>query len=246
MHMHDAVRLLRAQHSGVLSTHSVAFGGSPFGSVTPFLMTETGDIVIYASDIAEHSKNISNNDQVSLCVYDIRQNDSQVRESLSVVGNVSPNEVDVQIQAQYISVFPQVKTNADALNFQFYLIKIHQVHYITGFGETYWFSEQEWSESMYSIAPYVEGAIKHMHSDHADALAKIITKNIKIAVKEGSVKMLSCFQHGFHYELTESAVNQNLDNAIGFMPFKQAINEQYDLRAAMLDLTKSALQDITN
>jgi putative heme iron utilization protein len=59
-HINQAALLMRSQHTAVLSTHSVSMHGYPFGSVMPFLMTEEGNVVVYASDIAQHSRNIKN------------------------------------------------------------------------------------------------------------------------------------------------------------------------------------------
>lgn len=49
--------LLRRVDSGVLSTMSVELLGYPFGSITPFVVTHEGRVVIYISEIAQHTKN---------------------------------------------------------------------------------------------------------------------------------------------------------------------------------------------
>lgn len=239
-HMHNAAKLIRAQHSGVLSTVSLSLKGYPFGSVTPFLMTETGDIVIYASDIAQHSRNMKNNSQVSLCIYDGTESDSQASARVTIVGNAASDVVDASLQAQYMQVFPQARAYVEAHDFRFYLISTYKVRYIGGFGEIYWFSQDEWRSLMYSLADSVKGAIAHMHEDHGDALADIVGHQIQASVSDGEVTMLSCFQHGFHFRLKQSANNTMLSYTMGFVPFVKPISEDYDLRKAMVDLTKIA------
>jgi hypothetical protein len=42
----------------------------------PFLMTEEGNLVVFASYIAEYSRNMKKHNKVSLRVYDGKQEDS--------------------------------------------------------------------------------------------------------------------------------------------------------------------------
>lgn len=246
-HMHNAAKLLRAQHSGVLSTVSLSLKGFPFGSVTPYLMTENGDIVIYASDIAQHSRNMQGNDQVSLCVHDASQSDSQASARVTVVGNAQADAVSDEWQTQYMRVFPQAKSYVQAHDFRFYLISTYKLRYIGGFGEIYWFSSEQWQSLMYSLTSVATGAIVHMHEDHADALAKIVSQHVGSEIKEGEVTMLTCFQHGFHFCVKQDYISQNDATAnakdtkhdgVGFVPFIQPIANHYDLRLAMVELTK--------
>lgn len=241
-HMHNAAKLLRSQHSGVLSTVSLSLKGFPFGSITPFLMTENGDIVIYASDIAQHSRNMQTNDKVSLCVYDGQQDDSQASARVTIVGNAIVDKVSEELQEHYMSVFPQAKAYVKAHDFRFYLISTYKVRYIGGFGEIYWFSTQEWQSLMYSLAGTAKGAIIHMHEDHGDALAQIVSHEIDHELEEGAVNMVSCFQHGFHFYLEEGFSTKDKrnikDGYVGFVPFISPISNDYTLRDAMVELTK--------
>jgi putative heme iron utilization protein len=241
-HMHNAAKLLRQQHSGVLSTISLSLKGFPFGSVTPFLMTEAGDIVIYASDIAQHSRNMQTNDQVSLCVHDGRQQDSQASARVTIVGNAKADTVSKDLQAQYMRIFQHAKAYVQAHDFRFYLISTYKVRYIGGFGEIYWFSSDEWQSVMYALESSAKFAIDHMHEDHADALAEIVTHQSGKQTQIGSVEMLTCVSHGFHYCINDSAKGQTnaQNNHIGFVPFVKVIGDEYDLRLAMVDLTKAA------
>lgn len=243
-HMHNACKLIRSQHSGILSTLSLSVKGFPFGSVTPFLMTESGDIVLYASDIAQHSRNMNANEKVSLFVYDSSERDSQASARVTVIGNASVDSVDASLQTLYFTLFPQAKAYIEAHDFRFYLIKTHKVRYIGGFGEIYWFSQNEWSELMYPMASLVDGAIQHMHADHADALSQIVSHAVSESVQEGSVTMQSCFQHGFHYMNKSNSKNAHGTDPIRFISFAKPICDKYDLRHAMVDLTKTARKSI--
>ncbi len=235
-HIHQACLLLRTQHSGVLSTHSVSCDGFPFGSITPFLLTEQGDIVIYASDIAQHSRNMQTHPKVSICIADHQQHDSQASGRVTLLGQATADEVDEATQQQYMQLFPQAKTYARTHDFRFYLIRTHKIRYIGGFGKIFWFSGDEWREQMYVI-DQAQGSIEHMHQDHPDALSIIVTQKTQKPIKVGAVTMLSCFQHGFHYQLSGG---QSLADHISFVPFLQPVNQDYDLRQAMVEITELA------
>lgn len=230
-HIQDARTLMRREHSGVLSTQSLSMKGFPFGSVVPFLMTETGDLLIYASDIAQHSRNMKADAKVSLCAYDGLQTDSQASARVTVLANAHVDEAELAAQQLYFTLFPKAKAYVQAHDFRFYLLKTERVRYIGGFGEIYWFNRSEWTESMLSLAQQQQGIIEHMHQDHADALAEIIQNNTGLAAKEHEVKMLSCLAQGFHYSYKQK---------IGFVPFLKEVSRSYDVRKAMVDLTKAA------
>jgi putative heme iron utilization protein len=239
-HIHQAALLMRSQHTAVLSTHSVSMQGYPFGSVMPFLMTEEGNLVVYASDIAQHSRNMKKHNKVSLCIYDGKQSDSQASARITVLGNAEVDTVDDPLQDQYMAIFPQAKSYVQAHDFRFYLISTERVRYIGGFGEIYWFSLDDWQSHMFSLAKSAQGAIEHMHQDHSDALALIVAQQLKRPIKQGQVTMLSCYQHGFHYSCTTDSANGEVTSHIGFICFKQPITKDHGLRHAMVLLTKEA------
>ncbi|MDQ7073340.1 MAG: pyridoxamine 5'-phosphate oxidase family protein [Gammaproteobacteria bacterium] len=76
-------QFIHSQHYGVLSTHSKSEIGFPFGSITPYIVTKEGEIAIFISHLAEHTKNIEANPRVSLTIFDPNDADDprQVRVS---------------------------------------------------------------------------------------------------------------------------------------------------------------------
>jgi putative heme iron utilization protein len=234
-HIHQASILMREQHTGILSTNSLSMKGFPFGSVTPFFMTENGDIVIYASDIAQHSRNMKSDNKVSLCVHDPQKADSQASARVTILGNVQMDGVSESIQQQYMTLFPQAKKYVEAHDFRFYLIDVERIRYIGGFGKIYWFSQSEWRDNKFNLAQHAQGAIDHMHEDHSDALAEIVARAEQVNINKDDVCMLTCFQHGFHYQLSAGE-----STSVGFITFDTPISENHGLRQAMIVLTKQA------
>lgn len=226
---------MRSEHSGVLSTISVAMEGYPFGSIIPYIMAENGDLIIYTSDIAQHSRNMIANPKVSICIYDAHQQDSQANARVTVVATAETDAISEEIEALYFSLFPTAVEYKQAHDFRFYRLKTKRVRYIGGFGEIYWFSDEEWSKPGLPLAEQQQGAIEHMHADHADALAQIINAFTDQQAVEGDVKMLSCLAEGFHC---------TVNDVIRFVAFKQLVSEEYDVRHAMVELSKEARQKV--
>ena len=54
----EAVTLLRTSSEGVLSTISVKHEGYPFGSFVTYISDRDRSVIIYASDIAQHTINL--------------------------------------------------------------------------------------------------------------------------------------------------------------------------------------------
>ena len=64
-----AVRALfgREQH-GVLCTGHAGSDGWPYGSVVPFALLPDGDVAIFVSDVAEHTRNLEADSRATLLV----------------------------------------------------------------------------------------------------------------------------------------------------------------------------------
>ena len=235
-HIHQARILMREQHSGVLATQSLSSKGFPFGSLTPYLMTEQGDLVIYASDIAQHSRNIKADSHVSLCVHDGAKKDSQASSRVTVLAYAQAGDVGKWLQRAYFAVFPQAKKYVEAHDFRFYLLTTERVRYIGGFGEIYWFSKEDWQAQVVSLEHQSKGIIKHMHEDHSVALAEIYNYTKRTEAEGGEVKILSCYAEGFHVQYQYE---------ICFIHFFKPIEHHYDVRKAMIELTKASRQKVT-
>ena len=54
----EAIKLLRTSNEGVLTTISDKFEGYPFGSFITYITDRDRGIIIFASNLAEHTTNI--------------------------------------------------------------------------------------------------------------------------------------------------------------------------------------------
>lgn len=230
-HIFDAKQLARSEHSGVLSTHSLSVKGYPFGSVIPYMMTQRGELILYASDIAQHSRNMKTAPKVSMCLYDGTKDDSQTNARVTVLGEAQVLGPVCEYAHTYFSLFPQARAYVEAHDFQFYKITPERIRYIGGFGEIYWFSADEWSGREIEWQDEIDGMTAHMHEDHADALALMLNAQHNTDATPGSVLMCSLFSDGFHVQF---------DGRFYFIKFPENAISTIDVRKAMVHLTQQA------
>ncbi|MDC8830008.1 HugZ family pyridoxamine 5'-phosphate oxidase [Alteromonas gilva] len=225
----EAKQLCRAQHSGVLSTQSTSMPGYPFGSIVPFVITHTGDVIIYISDIALHTRNIKANDKVSLTVFDPSEEDSQSNGRVTIMGDAqladSPDNAEL-----YFRLFPQAEAYQHTHDFHFYRINVARVRYIGGFGKIHWINPEYWQTEEASWHSQINAMISHMNEDHQDAMQLILRHYANVS--SDKVTMISVFSDGAHY-CTER-------RKIVFVPFAGHCDDATAIRKALVSQTNTS------
>lgn len=165
-----ARRLLNHQSFGVLSTHSIDVEGYPFGSIAPYTLNYDGEPIILISDIAQHTRNIKQNDKVSLTVFDPRADDPQSSSRLTWIGDAEPvDPSDTESRDRYLRYFPSAESYFETHDFSFYRVRLRRARFIGGFGRIFWIEP----DAMLIKNPFREsekGIIDHMNRDHQQAL----------------------------------------------------------------------------
>lgn len=165
-----ARRLLNHQNLGVLATQSVDVEGYPFGSIAPYVLDYEGQPVMLISEIAQHTRNIKQNNKVSLTVFDRYADDAQAAGRLTWIGDAEPvNSADTEIRRRYLRYFPASESYFDTHDFSFYCIHLQRARFIGGFGQIFWVEADE----MRLPNPFRQaetGIVKHMNDDHEKAL----------------------------------------------------------------------------
>ena len=234
MSMHDiafsAKQLSRAQHSGVLGTHSTSMPGYPFGSVVPFYLNPAGDAIIYISDIALHTRNIKANEKVSLTIFDPSMDDSQANGRVTLMGDCARIDAD-EVKAQYFRLFPQAKDYEKMHDFHFYAIRAQRIRYIGGFGKIHWIDKTYWQVTEQGWHKSPDSIIRHMNDDHREAMQLILKFYTGETVENPS--MHSVFPEGMHCGSRDR---------IWFIPFNKLCETALDVRQALVALTNEARQ----
>jgi putative heme iron utilization protein len=165
-----ARRLLNHQSVGVLSTQSVDVAGYPFGSIAPYMLNYESEPVILISDLAQHTRNIKQDNKVSLTVFDRYADDPPASARLTWIGEAElVHSAEPELRQRYLRYFPAAESYFQTHDFAFYVIHLRRARFIGGFGQIYWVE----SADMLLENPFRQtepGIVQHMNADHQRAL----------------------------------------------------------------------------
>ena len=100
-----ARELLLKEYRGVLSTHSKAMPGFPFGSVVPYCLDADGYPLILISRIAQHTHNLKQDGKCSLLVGERGAEDVQAVGRLTLLAEARPLQDGAQIEAAALALY---------------------------------------------------------------------------------------------------------------------------------------------
>lgn len=223
--------LLRSVDSGILSTMSTELPGYPFGSVTPFIMTHDGKIVVLVSAIAQHTANMKADPKTCLTAMQTGKGNQQDLGRVTVVGDAAavPEGRVAEVRQRYYAFFPEARNYGEAHDFSFYWLEPVRVRYIGGFGKIFWIEKQEWGLADPAWRKSEDSIKKHMNEDHGDALVKIVRHY--------------CDLHGDKVELVAVDVegcHVRTGDQIRYLLFDQPCTTMAAVREAMVSLAKNS------
>ena len=195
----EAVSLLRNASEGVLSTISVRNEGYPFGSFVTFVSDLDRSILIYASNIAQHTINLKENSKSCLTLFKIDDDfDKQNSSRMTLLGDLKslPDEETDEVKRRFENFLPESKKYAAMHDFNFYRLHITQVRWIGGFGKIAWLDAKKWQYSKPKWANNESSIIQHMNEDHAGSIASAL--NAQHAMKDKEAKMFSLSIDGYY------------------------------------------------
>lgn len=137
--LEPARQLWAGRFQGVLSTHSKAEIGYPFGSVVPYCLDRCGQPILLFSHLAQHCRNLDTDPRCALTIYDETLGDVQKNERLTCLADCSvvPPE-DIEVGLRYFRYFPNGRMYFEQLNFRFYRLVPRRFHYNGGFATARW------------------------------------------------------------------------------------------------------------
>lgn len=231
----NAARQLALQcQSAVFSTLSYKLQGAPFGSVSTVMLTDTGEVVFYVSDIAQHARNLEHDNRLSITLYhQASAGDQNTEARLTLNGHAQKlsHEQAAEYEARYFRLFPAAEAYKQAHDFYFWKMPVEHIRFIGGFGEIFWLTQQEWQQS----APAWQAAdelsmVVHMNDDHADACALIAAQQ---SGQTQAATMLTVYPDGCHFMQADR---------LYFVPFTTPCFTAQDVRKALVQLTHQARQ----
>ena len=170
-----ARELLLKEYRGVLSTHSKAMPGFPFGSVVPYCLDEQGRPLILISRIAQHTHNLQKDPKCSLLVGEREAEDVQAVGRLTYLAEAEKLQDTAAIEAaaeRYYRYFPDSQNYHKAHDFDFWVLNEVRHRYIGGFGAIHWIEQLTLANPFAGKAEV--SMVEHMNADHAKAIAHYV------------------------------------------------------------------------
>ena len=138
---------LESQQLGLLSTISAKVLGYPFGSITPFDLDSQGRLVIFVSELSEHSKNLSAKPRGSMLLAEsIDPDRALAKPRATLIGDfhaVPETELE-KIAESYWNRFPNSPSKQIAQNCFFWRMMPKNIRWISGFGKMGWLDAAEY------------------------------------------------------------------------------------------------------
>lgn len=198
-----ARELLLKEYRGVLSTHSKAMPGYPFGSVVPYCLDEQGQPLILISRIAQHTHNLQVDPKCSLLVGERDAVDVQAAARLTLLAHARPLSDSAAIEAaaaRYYRYFPDAQNYHVVHDFDFWLLEPVRGRYIGGFGAIHWVAQL-------SLANPFAGAVEasmlvHMNVDHVRAIAHYV--HMAGLPTHAPAELVGIDSEGFHLRIGQA------------------------------------------
>ena len=198
-----ARELLLKEYRGVLSTHSKAMPGFPFGSVVPYCLDAQGWPLILISRIAQHTHNLRQDARCSLLVGERGAEDVQAVGRLTLLAEARQLCDEAQIEAaalRYYRFFPQSRDYHRAHDFDFWRLEPVRWRFIGGFGAIHWLDQVALANPF--AGETEAGMVEHMNRDHADAIAHYV--ELAGLPRHTPAELAGIDSEGFHLRIGQS------------------------------------------
>lgn len=201
-----ARQLLLKEYRGVLSTHSQAMPGFPFGSVVPYCLDANGWPLILISRIAQHTRNLKADGRCSLLVGERAAEDVQAAGRLTLLAEARQLDEPAAIESaaqRYYRYFPESRDYHRVHDFDFWVLEPVRWRYIGGFGAIHWLDHVALANPFAVGGGEVEqGMVEHMNDDHAVAIARYVEQAGLPQI--ATAQMAGVDSEGFHLRIGQA------------------------------------------
>jgi len=221
-----ARELLLKEYRGVLSTHSKAMPGFPFGSVVPYCLDAQGYPLILISRIAQHTHNLRQDCRCSLLVGERAAVDVQAAGRLTLLAEAQqlsdPAAIDAAA-ARYYRYFPDSADYHQVHDFDFWQLQPVRARYIGGFGAIHWLDQVTLANPF--DQPAESSMLEHMNSDHAVAIAHYV--QLAGLPDNAPAELVGIDSEGFHLRIAQ---------ALYWLAFPEPCNTAGAVRRGLVEL----------
>lgn len=223
--------LLLKEYRGVLSTHSHAMPGFPFGSAVPYCLDEAGWPLLLISRIAQHTRNLKADLRCSLLVGERGAEDVQAAGRLTVLAEARQLESASAIEAaavRYYRYFPESRDYHRAHDFDFWCLQPVRWRFIGGFGAIHWLDQVALANPFAGESDLERGMIEHMNADHAAAIAHYV-RQAGLPTSEPA-QLVGIDSEGFHLRIGQ---------AIHWLAFPEPCSDPGVVRQALVSMARA-------
>ncbi len=224
--------LIRTKEKAVLATVMRETAGDPYASLVLTACDHQSNPLIFISDLAEHTKNIWENQRASMLFERTGGlNDPLSGARVTLQGKMTETE-DPALLERFFKRHEQSRSYGKAHKFFLYKLEVERVHLVAGFGRIHWIDADEVlydTSNVQDLVSAEEGIVNHMNEDHQDAIDLIANHLLK---HEGTGwNMTGIDPEGFDIRLREQ---------VSRMEFDEPLTRADDSRPAMIELVKRA------
>lgn len=244
-----ARELLLKEYRGVLSTHSKAMPGFPFGSVVPYCLDARGWPLILISRIAQHTHNLKQDAKCSLFVGERGAEDVQAVGRLTLLAEARQLCDQAAIDAaaaRYYRYFPESEDYHRAHDFDFWVLEPVRWRYIGGFGAIHWLAQvalvNPFAAAVDTVAATAaavdtapvstggseQGMLEHMNADHASAIGHYVA--LAGLPTQVPAELVGIDSEGFHLRIGQS---------VYWLAFSTPCNTPAEVRQAFVLLARA-------
>jgi putative heme iron utilization protein len=226
----SARHLVRSVHYASLATVMRDNGGAPYASMVAAATDQVGHPILLLSDLADHTKNLKQDDRVSLLLMgDVADEDPMAGERLTLQGRLLRSD-DPVLRQRYLSRHPAAALYADFADFGFYHMSVDRAHLVAGFGRIHWIDGDDLIiEPAAALQEAESEIVNHMNDDHADAIKLYATRLLQCG--DGDWRMTGVDPDG---------ADLRLGNHVARLPFGQRVEESTDVRKELVRLVNQA------
>ena len=226
----EAVNLYRSNNAAILSTISKKYEGYPFGSFITYVSDKNRTLLMYTSDIAQHTKNLKTNSKACVTIFKLdTEYDKQNSSRLTLMGDlkdVSEDNIE-ECQERFVKFLPESKKYSSMHDFKFYKLEISRIRWIGGFGDIAWLNPKNWQDDQPRWAKDEKMIINHMNDDHANVLQSAL--HAQHGIKDKKVNMIALSVDGYYVKSNEE---------IYFISFEAPVFKPLDYRKVLVKQAK--------
>ena len=226
----EAVNLYRSTNAAILSTMSKKYEGYPFGSFITYVSDKNRTLLMYTSDIAQHTKNLKTNSKACVTLFKLdTEYDKQNSSRLTLMGDLKDVPVDdlEECQERFIKFLPESKKYSSMHDFKFYKLEISRIRWIGGFGDIAWLNPKNWQNDLPKWAKNEKMMIDHMNDDHANVLQSAL--HAQHGIKDKNVSMIALTIDGYYVKSKEN---------LYFISFDAPVFKPIDYRKVLVKQAK--------